>query len=142
MNKTIEISAAIDISGSISQELFKGMLNQIKIATEKFENFRLRVWCFDTNTYEINTYRPDNLDKLLNMKFPGWGRDHNTIFECNWEMMKEEDIVPDQFIFCTDGFPCKRWGDPDYCDTLFLIHSNQYTTAPFGTTVHYEEAVA
>ena len=47
-----------------------------------------------------------------------------TDFVCNWEMMKENDIEPDQFIMFTDGEPFRSWGDPDYCDTLFLIKNN------------------
>jgi hypothetical protein len=32
--------------------------------------------------------------------------------------------------------------DPDYCDTIFLIHSNhdKNLEGPFGMTVHYEES--
>jgi hypothetical protein len=28
---------------------------------------------------------------------------------------------------------------PDYCDTLFIIHDNPRTEAPFGLTAHYED---
>ena len=55
------------------------------------------------------------------------------------EFMKENDIEPKQFILFTDGYPCGGWGDAQYCDTVFLIHGNQNTVAPFGITVHYEE---
>ena len=39
----------------------------------------------------------------------------------------------------TDGYPCGGWGDNEYCDTVFLVHGNENTTAPIGITVHYEE---
>ena len=39
----------------------------------------------------------------------------------------------------TDGYPCGDWGDPDYCDTVFIIHDNPNTEAPFGVTAHYED---
>jgi hypothetical protein len=44
----------------------------------------------------------------------------------------------------TDGYPWNSWGDDDYCDTVFLVHSHpdKNLQAPFGTTVHYEEASA
>jgi len=37
--------------------------------------------------------------------------------------------------------PWGSWGDPDYCDTMFLIHSKyggRDIEAPFGTTVQYD----
>ena len=40
-----------------------------------------------------------------------------------------------------DGMPWDTWGDPDYCDTVFVIHSHydKTTEAPFGITTHYDE---
>ena len=65
-----------------------------------------------------------------------------TEFDCNWEYMKEHDIQPKKFIMFTDGYPWGSWGDEDYCETVFVIHSNHERTlqAPFGITTHYEDA--
>lgn len=52
--------------------------------------------------------------------------------------MKEDDYCPKQLVMFTDGEPYGSWGDPNYCDTLFVIHSNPKVEAPFGVTVHYE----
>jgi len=54
--------------------------------------------------------------------------------------MEQEGIEPDQLIMFTDGYPWGSWGNPDYCDTLFVIHgdSRQQIKAPFGITIHYE----
>ena len=56
--------------------------------------------------------------------------------------MEQEGIEPDQLIMFTDGYPWNSWGDPNYCDTLFVIHGDpqQRIQAPFGTTIHYEAA--
>jgi len=45
-------------------------------------------------------------------------------------------------IMFTDGYPWGSWGNPDYCDTLFVIHGDiqKRITAPFGMTIHYEAA--
>ena len=42
----------------------------------------------------------------------------------------------------TDGYPWDSWGDADYCDTIFVIHSNsdKNLQAPFGATAHYDQA--
>jgi len=56
-------------------------------------------------------------------------------------MMREEEIMPDQFILCTDGYPCGTWGEEDYCETVFLVHGHTDLVAPFGITVHHEKAI-
>jgi len=40
----------------------------------------------------------------------------------------------------TDGYPGSGWGDPNYCDTLFIIHGSTSIVAPFGLTAYYELA--
>jgi len=41
----------------------------------------------------------------------------------------------------TDGMPWGDWGDPDYTDTVFLIHSvnGRAPEAPFGVTTYYDD---
>jgi len=58
--------------------------------------------------------------------------------------MHENDIQPKKFIMFTDGYAWDSWGEEDYCDTVFLIHSNRDKNlqAPFGVTAHYEETHA
>lgn len=133
----VSVDLAIDTSGSMSEQMLMDILGEVKGIMEQFADFKLRVWCFDTETYKVYEYGPDNLDELYEFELQGFG---GTLFECNWEMMKEQEIMPDQFILCTDGYPCAGWGDKDYCETVFLIHSATDIEAPFGTTVHYEEA--
>ena len=133
----VSVDLAIDTSGSMGAQMLKDILGEVKGIMEQFADFRLRVWCFDTQTYKIYEYGPDTLDEIYEFELQGFG---GTMFECNWEMMREQEIMPDQFILCTDGYPCGTWGEEDYCETVFLIHSGENITAPFGTTVHYEEA--
>lgn len=133
----VSVDMAIDTSGSMSAQMLKDILGEVKGIMEQFADFRLRVWCFDTQTYKVYEYGPDTLDEIYEFELQGFG---GTMFECNWEMMRENEIMPDQFILCTDGYPCGTWGEEDYCETVFLIHSATDIEAPFGTTVHYEEA--
>ena len=86
--------------------------------------------------YNMQEFTQDNLDDFMNYEAQGGG---GTDFMCNWEYMKENDICPEQFVMFTDGYPCGEWGDPDYCDTVFIIHDNPNTEAPFGVTAHYED---
>lgn len=134
----VSVDLAIDTSGSMSAEMLKDILGEVKGIMDQFADFRLRVWCFDTSTYEISEFGPDNVDDIYEFELVGGG---GTMFECNWDMMRDEEIMPDQFILCTDGYPCGSWGEEDYCDTVFLVHGHADIIAPFGITVHHERAL-
>jgi hypothetical protein len=38
----------------------------------------------------------------------------------------------------TDGYPYSSWGDPDYCDTVFIIHGPDTIKPPFGNYAYYK----
>jgi len=132
----IEVACALDMSGSIGQQQATDFLSEVRGILDQYEDFELSVWCFDTDVYNHVKYTPDNADEIDKYQLQGGG---GTSFEVNWTYMKENEIEPKQFIMFTDGYPCSGWGDNEYCDTVFLIHGNESTTAPFGITVHYEE---
>jgi hypothetical protein len=52
--------------------------------------------------------------------------------------MKQQELTPKLYIMFTDGYPFDSWGDPDYCDTMFVVHGNTTIQAPFGITTYYE----
>ena len=134
----IDICLAIDASGSISDQQCKEFLTEVKGIMDQYKDFRIHLWTFDTNVFNPKVFTPDNADELLDYKLGSGG---GTEFECNWNYMKDEGIVPKKFIMFTDGWPFSTWGDPDYCDTIFLIN-NEYDRnieAPFGITVPYED---
>lgn len=135
----VSVDLAIDTSGSMGANMLKDILGEVKGIMEQFADFKLRVWCFDTQTYKIYEYGPDNVDDIYDFELQGFG---GTMFECNWHMMIENEIVPDQFILCTDGYPCGTWGEEweDYCEVVFLVHGSKKLVAPFGITVHHENA--
>lgn len=132
---TIDISVSIDASGSMSQEMLRDILSEVKGIMTTFRDFKLRVWTFDTQVYSHMDFTPENIDDIDAYPLKGGG---GTMFECNWEYMKREGIEPQRFIMFTDGYPGGSWGDEGYCDTLFVIHGNTKITAPFGITAYYE----
>jgi predicted metal-dependent peptidase len=139
---TIDIACVIDTSGSMSEEMLRDILSEIKGIMETFRDFKLLVWTFDTQTYGLKEFTGANLDEIDEYPMQGRG---GTMFECNWEFMKKEGIEPERMVFFTDGYPCGHWcppGDENYVDTLFVIHGHAATQgieAPFGLTCYYEE---
>lgn len=138
-DETIDICLALDMSGSIGDDQARDMLSEVKGIMDEYKDYNIKVWCFDTRVYNDQEYTADSGESIMDYELMGGG---GTNFMCNWEYMKENDIVPKKFIMFTDGYTWDGWGDPDYCDTIFIIHShhNKDTQAPFGQTAHYEAA--
>lgn len=133
---TIDVSVAIDMSGSISDEMAKDFISEVKGIMDEYKDFRLDLWCFDTEVYNYARFTPDAADEILSYEVKGGG---GTDFDVNYEFMKREDIIPKKFIMFTDGYPCGSWGDEDYCESLFIIHGNDSIIAPFGQTAYYSK---
>ena len=134
--ETIDICVGIDMSGSISNDMAQDFLSEVKGIMDEYVDFKVNIWCFDTQVYNQKLYTSDNVEGIEEYECKGGG---GTLFEANWEFMKEEDITPKKFIMFTDGYPGGSWGDEDYCDTLFIIHGNDKIVAPFGQTAHYSK---
>lgn len=133
-DETVDVSVAIDMSGSISDDMAKDFISEVKGIMDEYVDFNLDLWCFDTNVYNYAKFTGDTADEIMDYKVKGGG---GTDFEANWNFMKEEGIEPKKFIMFTDGYPCGSWGDEDYCDTLFIVHGNESIKSPFGQTAYY-----
>ena len=140
-DESIDIAIGIDMSGSIGNAQAEDFLGEVKGIMEQYAAYNIKLWCFDTKVYNEQEFTADGGEDLTEYEVMGGG---GTDFDANWIYMKEHDIVPKKFIMFTDGYPWSSWGDDDYCDTVFLVHSHpdKNLQAPFGTTVHYEEASA
>jgi len=138
-DETIDIAIAVDMSGSIGMDDAKVFFSEIKGIMDQYEDFNIKVWCFDTKVYNYAEFSQDNVEELLDYEPKGGG---GTEFEVNWDFMKEEGIEPKKFVMFTDGYPWGSWGDENYCDTLFIVKGNERAEAPFGQTVIYEKDAA
>tara|TARA_B100000683_G_scaffold82664_1_gene81538 strand:- start:8765 stop:10072 length:1308 start_codon:yes stop_codon:yes gene_type:complete len=139
--ETIDICIAIDMSGSIGDTQAKDFLSEVQGIMEEYKDYTIKLWCFDTKVYNEQDFTADNGSDLNDYQVMGGG---GTDFMANWDYMKENDIQPKRFIMFTDGYPWDNWGDENYCDTVFVVHSHhdKNLQAPFGVTCHYEESKA
>ena len=136
---TIDVAISIDMSGSIGDEDATAFLSEIKGIMDQYEDFKINLWCFDTDIYNHKVITHDEAHELVEYEPQGGG---GTDFEANWRFMEENGIQPKKFIMFTDGYPCGGWGDEDYCDTIFIVKGNEQAEAPFGQTVIYEREAA
>ena len=141
-SKKIVLSVGIDVSSSISEKIIEIFVNELFNITSLYSNYEINIWAF-TTTVDESSYAEYsssgnrlNADNVINFNIGG-----GTLFESNWDFMKSKKLKPDLFILFTDGYPFKTWGDPDYCDTIFIIlndddFDNGRLESPFGKTIH------
>jgi predicted metal-dependent peptidase len=129
----IDICIAFDVSGSIGDDLISLFKSEIFGIISDFKSWNIKMWSFDTKVYNVKDYSSDGDSSVLEYEPQGGG---GTDFECNWEYMKKHEIDPKLFIMFTDLYPYGGWGDPNYCDTIFVGYHNKTTIAPFGETIH------
>jgi predicted metal-dependent peptidase len=136
-DETIDLCVCIDMSGSIGDAQGRDFLSEVKGIMDEYKDYKIKLWCFDTQVYNEQDFSADGGEDLMDYEIIGGG---GTDFDVNWTYMKEQDIQPKKFIMFTDGYPFGSWGDEEYCDTIFVIHSNRDKNleAPFGMTAHYE----
>lgn len=131
----IDIAVAIDMSGSISEAQGKDFLSEIKGIMETFDSYRIHVFCFDTDYYNPQIYTSDNLEEISDYELAGGG---GTDFDAIFRHLKDEEVEPKRLVVFTDGYPFGSWGDPNYCDTVWIIHGDRNPNPPFGQWALYE----
>lgn len=132
----IDVVVAIDMSGSISNKQAQNFLGEIGGMMEAFDGYKVHVFCFDTDIYNPADFTSENMDTIDGYEPQGGG---GTDFDAIFDYLKSVGNVPKRLICFTDGYPCGSWGDPDYCDTTWIIHGDPNPNPPFGTYALYDE---
>ena len=131
----IDVTVAIDMSGSISNKQAQAFLGEIGGMMEAFDGYKVHVFCFDTQTYNPQDFTSENLESIDSYEPAGGG---GTDFDAIFNYLKEGAFEPKRLIVFTDGYPGGSWGDPDYCDTTWIIHGDKNPNPPFGTYAIYD----
>jgi len=134
----IEVAIALDLSGSISINQANDLLSEVAGIMQQFRQYKIWLWTFDSIVYDKTMVQFDESTgfDLLDFSLRGGG---GTDFGKNWSFMKSKNIKPHRFIMFTDGYCDFKGCDPDYVDTVWLVHSNPHFKAPFGLALPYEE---
>tara|TARA_R110002073_G_scaffold109432_1_gene245368 strand:- start:782 stop:1969 length:1188 start_codon:yes stop_codon:yes gene_type:complete len=134
VDNELDVHISIDTSGSIDQEMLRDFLGEVNGIKDEFDDYKIRVWCFDTEVHADETFETWDGKELEDYRPAGYG---GTDISVNWKYMQDEEIRPSMLVVFTDGETWDRWGDPDYCDTLWVIHGGDHIKPPFGQTVYY-----
>ena len=135
----VKIYVGIDVSGSISNNDVKVFLSELHEITEQFDDFEICIFCFADGVLR-KTFRrfvSDSGEDVSEYQPSGTG---GTSFGPIYRYLKDEGVVPEQLIVMTDGYSFDGWGDPEYCDTLWLLVNNDgsYERPTHGIAVYYD----
>ena len=132
----IDVDVFIDLSGSISHKQGMEFIGEVVGMMDMFSGYRINIACFDTEVYNPQTFTSENLDTVDDYQLMGGG---GTDFTAIFRFLKEQNRVPNRLIVFTDGLPYDSWGDPDYCDTTWIIHGSKDITPPFGQWAYFDD---
>lgn len=137
LDDMVKVCIAIDCSGSVSEDMLKDFLTEVKGVMDAFSGYEIHVACFDTEVYNYMciTDEEDLMEYIA--KVTGGG---GTDFMCWWDWAEQQDWIGDvrKCLFFTDGYPWGQWGTDGLVDTLWIVHGSR-EEAPFGVTVFYED---
>lgn len=131
----IDVSIALDMSGSISTKQAGQFISEVAGMMELFDGYRIHIFCFDTDAYAPADFTSDNMDSIDEYQPKGGG---GTDFRAIFSHLKERAEPVNRLIVFTDGMPFGSWGDEDFCDTTWIIHGSKDIQPPFGSYAYFD----
>lgn len=131
----IKVYLALDMSGSIGEEEIRDFFSEVAGIVQQFSAFEIHIVCFDTAAHNYQVFTEDNVTDLFEYEPKGGG---GTAPNSVYEFFKDNEIVPEQLVFFTDGEVFGDWGDSEYCETLWIIKNHREIEASHGTSVMYQ----
>ena len=133
----IDVCIGLDTSGSITDEMARDFFSEVKAIMDTFEDHRIHLWCWDTQVHNPQEFTAHGNDDIMDYEIKGFGGTDPTV--C-WDFMKNEGIEPKLLLMFTDGEVWGDWGDPDYCDTVWIINNrhNKTIEPSFGRFAYYD----
>jgi len=134
---SIDVCIGLDTSGSITDEMARDFFSEVKAIMDTFEDHKINLWCWDTSVHNPQEFTSHSNDDIMDYEIKGFGGTDPTV--C-WDFMKTEGIEPKLLLMFTDGEIWGEWGDPNYCDTVWIINNphNKNIEPAFGRFAYYE----
>ena len=134
---SIDICIGIDTSGSITDEMARDFFSEVQGIMDQFPDYKIKIWCWDTAVHNPQEFTPHGSMSLMDYELAGFG---GTDAAVSYHWMKENEVEPKLLIMFTDGEVWGDWGDPNYCDTVWIINNkyNKNIEPPFGQFAYYD----
>jgi predicted metal-dependent peptidase len=128
----IEVTVAIDTSGSIDNDLLKDFLSEIIGISREFDQVKVRILTCDTMVYDDYTLTNGNVARLAQLKIKGGG---GTDFKPVFNKLKDSDTKA--LIYFTDGYGDFPKEAPRF--TTIWALSEKSIKPPFGEIVYVRD---
>jgi predicted metal-dependent peptidase len=136
---TIKVAVAIDVSGSISQDVMTLFISEIYGLMSQYASFSVTIWSFDTKINSVETFTEENKEDLLFWEPVGGG---GTNIKKNFDYIKKNQLDFKTLIILTDlEDGSERKVNPmEVPDTVWII-KNDYKKdikPPFGVFAYID----
>lgn len=132
LKENVDITVAVDTSGSIGQEELTAFLSEIVGIGQSFENITMTVIACDAEVHEVHTLTRNNIDDVLHMKLSGGGGT-STIPVYKW--IEKNMCDSKLLVYLTDGHA--TFPKQESIKTLWVLTKDGIGVAqiPFGSAV-------
>ena len=62
---TIDVAISMDVSGSIMDDMLRDFLSEVKGIMDQYTDFKIHLFCFDTDVYNPQSFTQYNMDEFL-----------------------------------------------------------------------------
>ena len=125
--ESINIGLAIDTSGSISDELLKQFMSEVKGICDQYDDYTVHVFTCDAAVHEAYTLEP--LESFPTLVSGRGGTDYRPAMEA---MLKLGDITA--IVYLTDGFPNDGWPKEPGLPVVWVLSEN-HGEPPYGIKI-------
>ena len=80
VDNELDVHISIDTSGSIDQEMLRDFLGEVNGIKDEFDDYKIRVWCFDTEVHADETFETWDGKELEDYAPAGYDLHH----QCSW----------------------------------------------------------
>lgn len=142
LKENINITVAVDTSGSISQTELSAFLSEIVSIGRSFMNVEIKILICDAEISEVYTLKNEDIPKILSLKISGGGgTSHRPIVD----FIRDKQPNCKALITFTDGYSniqdCYK-DLPKSCDKIIVLAGHSVPAkdlAPFGHVIKLKE---
>jgi len=121
---------AVDVSGSLNEVMLTKLLSEAKGLLQEVKAEWVKVICW--NTEHQGTFDIDDPEELDTLEIDGGG---GTRLESMARYLDDEDILPEQIVWFTDGITRYSDTNPFSCDVTWLLTTDRRVPS-YGTIIH------
>ena len=145
-SSSVNVICCIDVSGSVSEEMFHGFLQEVVGMVESFAEFKIGVICFDTLCHGLHLFDENSIDEITSIDFQSGGGNNGFDFVVDFIEEQSFEFEIDNLVVFTDFHlfgPTHDKSNPPYYadDTTWCIWGHKEAAPDMGSTIWLPDSV-